>query len=872
MHKMIWFSAKNLTSKMAYRLQESQRKIGLQTNGIFYMSVVTRVPQLWQQKGKTKRIVNPLRLKMLERVVDEYIEKIKPKLIVVNDNAVLYLITKSERPIATCRGSVYFYKGVPAIVVDDLLKAFRERSQEKDLGLEYRAKYNTWVLVNDLEKIKRWISDEQRYEPKFNYEVCGDRASLDRFREIACSSILLSTDIETYGNFITCIGYTGLLPNGRLESFIIPFFDGRKSNGCYWSSNEDELYAWETVRRINNCEVPKIMQNGSYDAAYFICWNVPLRNWLFDTMHLMHSVWCEAPKSIAFISSILLDNYRFWKDENKGDAKDRAHMKFQTTDIDLNRHWRYCGLDCHNTILCGLFLIRLVNYWPWATFNYVDEFKSQIGYGLSCSMTGIKVDRNRQEHLGDYLMKKHKKALASLRKMCLEPEFEVTKDEQIRWLIYDLLGAQQVNVGGKYAGVNRSVDKKILELVAQQHPILEIFIDKIQEAKEPLTLHSNYAKMYLYNERFMYHLKTGATNTGRSASSRHQFHVGRNSQNWNHNVRPICVADDDFVLFEPDYSKSDAWYVAYTSEDEDMITIVNGNKDVHCFHAEMFFNRVYEEVYQGYIDKEPWVVDGIRGIRQNAKRITHGADYQMSGITVLITMSQKAATAAAETLNARVIHCEFGSAKKTYLVIPGMLEPDIGRMEIKKTEHPGIWEFKYLVEFCDFLLEVYHRKYKRLRPWFRELVDDIVKNGNRAVTAYGLTRQFFGNVAKDKAIHREATSYYGQGGTAGNIRRVLNQIYYKEQFDPKDFILFSDTHDSILCQIRKEKLHHYVPKILTIMEEPVTIHGRTFSVPASGKVGLSWGDKFMMDYKENISYTELQEFDQKQLAGWCSDG
>lgn len=871
MHKIIWFTPKALSSKMQWRLSESQRKIGLQINGIFYMSVVNRVPKLWLQKGKKKRIVNPDRLKMLERITDEYIAKIKPKLLIINDNAILYLITKSERPIATCRGSVYFYKGLPAIVVDDLLKAFRERSQEKDLGNEYRSKYNTWILVNDLEKIKRWVDDEQRYEPKFNYKVCNDRHSLDRAKEICTSAVLLAPDIETYGQFISCVGYTALCNNGRLESFVIPLFDGRHNNGAYWDNIADERYAWETIKYINNCPVPKVMQNGSYDAAYFICWNVPIFKYIFDTMHLMHSVWCEAPKSIAFISSILLDNYRYWKDENKGDSKDRAYMKMHTTDIDIHKHWRYCALDCHNTALCGLFLIRLTNFWPWARDNYIDEFKSQIGYGLSGSMTGIKIDPNRQARLGEYLIGKHEEALASIRKMCGEPELVITNDNQLRWLIYDLLGAQQINVGGKYGAnaVERSVDKKILELVASQHPILEIFIDKIQECKEPLTRHANYAKMYPYNGRFIFHLKCGATETARSASAKHQFHYGRNSQNWDQNSRAICVADEGFVLFEPDYSKSDAWFMAHTSQDLDMIAAVNGDKDIHCLHAEMFFNRPYEEVYQGYINKKPWVVDGIRGVRQNSKRITHGASFQMAAITLLLTMTKKAVIAAAETLNAKVIHCVYGKARKSYLIIPNHLEPNIGRMEVQETSYPGAWEFKFLIEFCDFLLNIYHKKYRRLRPWFGELVDEIVRNKNRAVTAFGYTRQFFGNVAKDKAIHREATSFYGQGGTAGNIRRSLNQIYYKEQFDPKDFMLFSDTHDSIFCQIRKEKLHHYAPKILTIMEEPVTIHGRSFSVPASGKVGLSWGDNFMIDYRPDITYTELLAHDRMQEEKWC---
>src|SRR3546814_10400109 len=60
------------------------------------------------------------------------------------------------------------------------------------------------------------------------------------------------------------------------------------------------------------------------------------------------------PKSRDFVSSILLDDYQYWKDDIKGtDNKDQVLGN-------LERYWRYNALDTRNTLFNTLLLIQLM--------------------------------------------------------------------------------------------------------------------------------------------------------------------------------------------------------------------------------------------------------------------------------------------------------------------------------------------------------------------------------------------------------------------------------------------------------------------------------------------------------------------------------
>jgi uracil-DNA glycosylase len=126
---------------------------------------------------------------------------------------------------------------------------------------------------------------------------------------------ILAADIETSGTRVTCIGFA---PR-RDIAIVIPFDDERKPGRSYWPTQEDELAAWALVRRIlEDGSIPKVLQNGCYDAAFlWRSYGIKTMNFKEDTMLLHHALLPESLKGLGFLGSVYTD-FGPWKTERKG--------------------------------------------------------------------------------------------------------------------------------------------------------------------------------------------------------------------------------------------------------------------------------------------------------------------------------------------------------------------------------------------------------------------------------------------------------------------------------------------------------------------------------------------------------------------------
>lgn len=113
---------------------------------------------------------------------------------------------------------------------------------------------------------------------------------------------LLSVDIETAGDRITCIGFA---PSSH-SAIVIPFDDPRQSSGNFWGDAADEREAWQFIIAVlRDPTIPKLFQNGAYDIAFL--WRsmkIKVFGAVHDTMLLHHSLQPEALKSLGFLGSI----------------------------------------------------------------------------------------------------------------------------------------------------------------------------------------------------------------------------------------------------------------------------------------------------------------------------------------------------------------------------------------------------------------------------------------------------------------------------------------------------------------------------------------------------------------------------------------
>ena len=315
---------------------------------------------------------------------------------------ILGVLTNGDSRLATLdkmRGGVYTYNGITVIVtypitaihqqVDD--RILINDDAEADTQEPYRVKLGARILAWDWQKVGRFHHGKQRVIPAFRYSICRTLDDCYAAREYLLGCVLISTDIET-ANFppqVTCVGYTGLRPDGTCHSFVIPFADQYQEGGCYWDSVEDHCAAWGVVSDINDSSIAKCFQNGAYDNAYFIRDGAPTRKWLWDSMILWWSMYMELPKSLDFISSILLDNFQYWKDDIKGDKIDLQGASVK--DSNLEKYWRYNALDCYNTLFNTLYLLKIFQQHKYIQVNYQDAFMRCLS-GLAMSMRGVRAD------------------------------------------------------------------------------------------------------------------------------------------------------------------------------------------------------------------------------------------------------------------------------------------------------------------------------------------------------------------------------------------------------------------------------------------------------------------------------------------------
>jgi DNA polymerase I-like protein with 3'-5' exonuclease and polymerase domains len=423
----------------------------------------------------------------------------------------------------------------------------------------------------------------------FTFQVWQPGDSETLVRKFA-SAILISVDIETYvgdpERRIHCVGYCGLWADGSTHSVVVPFKD---------------MLAHGFVREVNANNVAKVMQNGMYDNLYFLRWNVPCTNYIYDTQHMFHSWYSELPKRLDFITAFTVRQIRYWKDDSAGSE----HNLFE-----------YNARDCWATLHAWAALITEVP--SWAKTNYLMEFPLVFPC-LHQEADGLSLDKK----VFDQKMLAAQTALAVQEQKLAAwfgPVFNPASPIQCKNLLM-VLGMKNVE----------AADAKTMVACAAVHPFNELIISAIIAYRKQAKLLSTYFKWEkFWHGRLFARTNPAGTSTGRLASTESSFWTGLQIQNIPQGdaVKAWVVPDAGWLFAENDYSQSEARCVGYMSGCMTLINLLESDKDYHKANASAFFGVPYEEV-----DKP---------LRQLAKRVGHGANYCMGAGVLLETMGPKA--------------------------------------------------------------------------------------------------------------------------------------------------------------------------------------------------------------------------------------
>ena len=622
---------------------------------------------------------------------------------------------------------------------------------------------------------------------KFSWKLATSQnigSIIHEFSQPSC--FLIAVDIETLRDplSIRCVGYTAFsyTASGTIHS-----------SSTVFPLNSMEAVRW--MRELNSLPAPKALQNGKYDHAYFARYAAPCFNYLFDTINLSHAWYVELPKDLAFITTYFVREAWYWKD--------------MADTTDLHTYYEYCARDTWGT--GNSVLAWLMKAPAWARKNYCLEFPVVFPCHLA-EMTGIAVGKTELETAIKDVEQKLELHSTSLNTMLGTKNFNTNSPKQMTNLFrilgcQDLLKQDEINIAK--AQFRHPLNERILDQVLEIRGLRKLKSTYLDEEKfyDSAAQKNNSSSEPRTNLRLLYALNPHGTDTGRLASKEHHFWTGLQIQNIprGNAVKSIAVADSGFLFGECDLEQAESRDTAHIAGDEKLIAAVSGTRDFHSVNASAFFGIAYEKIYD---DKTRKTLD--KPLRDLAKRVNHGANYNMGPDVLVNTMGLKRVKEAQKILGLN-----------------------------------KLWEPR---KVADYLLSTFHRTYPHLAGTYYPAVVAAVENTQLLIGATGWTRYCFGKPATNKPAKNAYIAHGPQSLNAMALNQAWLVVFYELALnEPENFKLIAQIHDSILFQYRigHEHLAHCVKEF---MEIPVTVKGadgktRTFVVPAALKLGArQWSD------------------------------
>lgn len=617
--------------------------------------------------------------------------------------------------------------------------------------------------------------------PDFQWELFEPR-NTDDIQQWMAAATFIAVDIETgdeTAREITCVGFTGVSIDSATKSFttrtvVIPCTD---------------LYNLQVIKNLCCLRVPKCFQNGKYDIAYLLRYGIAPVNYAFDTINMFHSWYSELPKRLDFIVSFLLRKWQYWKDES--------------STSDLMEYYRYNAKDCFTTAMSWLTLMMEVPQYAWN--NYLIEFPVVFPCILA-ETTGIQVSKQEMDTEAARFEKILETRLAAMRRMVGNMMFNPSSATQVLKLM-DALGSGDI----------KNTKPASRDKVSSRHPLNKRLMTAIEEYRKDRKIFSSYLRDFdpkkkkyrLWNSRMYYAINPHGTDTGRLAGRSSHFWCGTNIHNQPRDrddiqVKNIFISDPGFLFGEADGEQAEARDTAYLSGDIALITAVESKRDFHAANAERFFGVPFERIVDILSGK---VID--KKLRDLAKRVNHGSNYNMGAGVLLDTMGID------KVLSARSL-----------LGLPSSYT---------------------LLQVTQFLLNAYSKAYPTVKgDWYNKVKSDV--GTGFLIGPTGWHRRCFSDPTRSKQALNEYVAHPPQSLNAMVLNLAYREVFYKVWMPHQDdFKLGPQIHDSIMFQYRegREDLAWMVKYLMEIPVEVTDTYGikRTLIVPVALKGGAKrWSD------------------------------
>lgn len=698
-------------------------------------------------------------IEMLQYEISTY----RPNIVVALGRTALWALTGGTK-ITPARGYLTQSTLVPGVKV---LPTFHPRHVIENWK-------ESFTVVMDLRKAATNSTDDSF--PPDNRTLIPD-AKLDEWikycHALASAGEPVAFDIETgpHGCHINRLGFA----NGPDFAMSIAVL-----NGIYPRfSTEDELDFWDSVAKVvQSC--PIIVQNGSFDIGVLWHHNKILPKAVeIDTHIAAHVCFPETPRSLAYLSSILL-NVPAWKSTSQESPG------------------LYNAADCTNTFGIAIALQREVEK---QGLQKVLQFElSQIYPSVMLQLQGILVDEDKRQKLACLSLEEMDEIQEGLNQI-LKREVNMRSPKQMQQLLYIDLGLPVQYKRRKSAQETKTITTDATALATLErtckHPALSLImrykkLDKLvnnfldisisPEGKVHTCYNITGATMRREQKGFIVDDEDSYKSFGRwSSSSSIILPYGPgNLQNIPKLARTIFTPPKDHILLQADYKQAEAVVVAYLINDVKLKKLFSdsfgkspdecaaNHWDVHKLTASAMFGIPITEITKAQ-----------RGI---GKTIRHATNYS-AGPTVVATR----------------LGIQLKEAKQ--------------------------------------LLERYHQTCPQLKLWHQRIQDEL-RRTRTLTNLFGRKHRFLDRWGD--TLFRSAYSFIPQSTVGDLLNHALLNIY-SNLSDWVHLAL--QLHDAVYCYIKPNQLPDAIDALTEQMLIPLhTDAGEQFTIDVDFSAGETWGD------------------------------
>ena len=552
-------------------------------------------------------------------------------------------------------------------------------------------------------------------------------------------------------------------------------------------STSDEYDFWDSVDLVlQRC--PVILQNGAFDIGVIYQNNSILPSKLhFDTHIAGHVCWPESPRSLGYLSSLLL-NVPSWKHT----SGDNAGL--------------YNAADCANTYGVYLGLQEEISRQGLAS-SFAFEM-AQIYPSIMLQLRGIAIDEDRRQKIACLSLEEMDEIHEGLQKI-LKKEINLRSPKQMQELLYMDLGLPVQYKRRKSIQDKKTVTTDATALATLErtcnHPALSLImrykkLDKLVSNFLDITIspegrvHTSYnitgATMRREHKGFIVDDEDSYKSFGRwSSSSSIILPYGPgNLQNIPKTARKIFTPPKGHIFLQFDYKQAEAVVVAYLINDVKLKKMFQdsfgksseecaaNNWDVHKMTASSMFGIPLDQV-----TKEQ---------RSVGKTIRHATNYS-AGPTVVAT-----------------------------------------RLGITTREAKDY-------------LQRYHQATPQLHLWHQRIQDEL-RRTRTLTNLFGRKHRFLERWGDN--LFRSAYSYIPQSTVGDLLNHALLNIYNNLH---ERYTLALQLHDAVYLYVKPHELTDAINAVRPQMLIPITnpeTH-ETFTIDVDFSAGDTWGEMEEVSYK-----------------------